>query len=151
MTALDILDAVNRRLVQRWPKRTVYVDVCPVDFDRPSFWLAVEENVQTDASRACVRRQLRLKLTLHDQLDEHYEASWRRLAQETEEVMKLLTPPLAVGKRRLGLELKGLPREPDRACVQIGCSWLERRPEPDGSAGSAPPAEHYGVRVEARP
>ncbi len=40
MTKTDILDAINRLLVEQWPTRTVYVDVCPVDFERPSFgWL----------------------------------------------------------------------------------------------------------------
>ena len=55
MDTSEILDAINLRLLKKWPDRTVYVDVCPVDFDRPSFWLAVEEDGQTDASRFLVR------------------------------------------------------------------------------------------------
>lgn len=43
MKTTEILNAINDRLLERWPDRTVYVDVCPVDFDRPSFWLAVEK------------------------------------------------------------------------------------------------------------
>ena len=56
MKTTEILNAINDRLLERWPDRTVYVDVCPVDFDRPSFWLAVEKNGQTDANRLFVRR-----------------------------------------------------------------------------------------------
>lgn len=84
MTKTDILDAINRLLVEQWPTRTVYVDVCPVDFERPSFWLAVEKDDQTDANRVLIRHDLQLRLTLYDQLDEHYEASWYRLSQETD-------------------------------------------------------------------
>ena len=46
MKTTEILNAINDRLLERWPDRTVYVDVCPVDFDRPSFWLAVETDRQ---------------------------------------------------------------------------------------------------------
>ena len=59
MKTTEILNAINDRLLERWPDRTVYVDVCPVDFDRPSFWLTVEKNGQTDANRLFVRRELR--------------------------------------------------------------------------------------------
>ena len=68
MKTLDILDAINRKLVERWPERTVYVDVCPVDFARPSFWLAMEQDEQTDANRFLIRHDVKLKLTIYDQL-----------------------------------------------------------------------------------
>ena len=80
MKTTEILNAINDRLLERWPDRTVYVDVCPVDFDRPSFWLTVEKNGQTDANRLFVRRELQIRLTIYDQMDEHYDASWFRLA-----------------------------------------------------------------------
>ena len=35
MKVLDILDAVNARLVEKWPDRTVYVDVCPLTLPGP--------------------------------------------------------------------------------------------------------------------
>ena len=41
MTLNDVVEAVNERLVLRWPDRTVYLDVCPVDFQRPGFWLQI--------------------------------------------------------------------------------------------------------------
>ena len=41
MNSTEILDAVNARLLEKWPERTVYINVCPEDYDRPSFWLEV--------------------------------------------------------------------------------------------------------------
>lgn len=67
MELQDVLDAVNVRLVKKWPDRTVYIDVCPADFKRPSFWLAVENYSQTDANRFLVKRSLRMKLTIYAQ------------------------------------------------------------------------------------
>ena len=113
MTKTEVLDSINRLLLTKWPDRTVYVDVCPVDFDRPSFWLAVQKHDMTDANRYLIKHDLQLKLTIYDQLDEHYEASWYRLSKETDEAAELLSQVLVVGKRHLKLGLKMLPRDPD--------------------------------------
>lgn len=146
MTKTEILDAINLLLVERWPKRTVYVDVCPVDFARPSFWLAVEKHDLTDANRFLIKHDLQLRLTLFDELDDHYEASWYRLSQETDIVTDLLCQVLKVGERHLKLQLKVLPRDPDRAYVQINTSWMDNRPGMDTGA-SVPSADDYSLRV----
>jgi len=75
MTKTEILDAINLLLVSKWPDRTVYVDVCPLDFNRPSFWLTVEKYDLTDGNRFLIRHDLQIRLTLYDELDEHYDAS----------------------------------------------------------------------------
>ena len=146
MEILDILDAVNARLVSRWPERTVYVDVCPMDFDRPSFWLTVEQWEQSDANARMVRRDVALKVTLYDAKDEHYDASWSRLAQEAQEVTELLTPPLRLGGRALTFQIKAQPREPDAAFLILSTSFLDARP---GLAAKpqAPVAESYQLNI----
>lgn len=146
MTKTEILDAINLLLVEKWPNRTVYVDVCPVDFDRPSFWLAVEKHDLTDANRFLIKHDLQLRLTIYDELDKHYEASWYRLSQETDIVTDLLCRALKVGERHLKLQLKVLPRDPDRAYVQINTSWMDSRPGQDAGP-SAPAADSYTLTV----
>ena len=146
MTVTAMMDAVNRRLVEKWPDRTVYVDVCPADFDRPSLWLAAEEHRQEDAGRFLLRHTLRLRLTLFDRVDDHYEVSWRRLAEESETALKLLTPPLAAEGRRVALKLTALPREADRAVLRMEAVWISPREETP--AAEAPAADRYGIRGE---
>ena len=128
MTKTEILDAINLLLVSKWPDRTVYVDVCPVDFNRPSFWLTVEKYDLTDGNRFLIRHDLQIRLTLYDELDEHYDASWYRLSQDTDAVTELLIRGWMVGHRHLKPLLKVLPRDPDRAYVQINLSWMDNRP-----------------------
>lgn len=149
MRKTDIIDAINRRLLTKWPDRTVYVDVCPVDFARPSFWLAVERDAFQDANRFMIRRELQMRLTLYDEKDEHYESSWYRLSKETDAVMKLLLPPLKVEGRHLMLTLKSLPRDPDRAYVQINAAWMEPRAE-EKTGETAPVADSYSLRIQAK-
>ncbi len=146
MTKTEILDAINQLLVEHWPDRTVYVDVCPVDFERPSFWIAVERHNLTDANRAFLKNDLQLKLTIYDELDDHYEASWYRLSQETDAAVDLLSRVLKVGTRHLKPQLKVLPRDPDRAYVQINLSWLDNRPGLDTGA-AIPAASDYSLKV----
>ena len=145
-TTTDILDAVNLRLLELWPERTVYVEACPVDFDRPSCWLQVQSHDQADAGRFLLRHTAVILLTLFDELDDHYEAHWQRLSRETDEAMCLLTPPIEVGDRRIRLGLKRLPREPDRAMLQLTATWMDTMP---GTGGSDTPAAD-SVEVNAR-
>lgn len=148
MTKTDILDAINLLLVRKWPQRTVYVDVCPVDFERPSFWLAVEKHEIFPANRHMDRHELQLRLTLYDALDEHYEASWHRLSTETDTLTAMLAPCLKVGERHISLRVKMLPRDPDRAYIQINTSWMDERP--GMNAEDIPPASAYALTVEAK-
>lgn len=144
MTSTAILDALNGLLIKQWPERTVYVDVCPVDFERPSFWLAVEKNEHSDAARSLVRRDLTVKLTIFDAKDEHYESSWYRLAGDTDICAGLFSGLLAVGGRKLKLTAKGAPRDPDRAYLMISASWMEPR---ELAQSQEPTAEHYHLSV----
>lgn len=145
MELQDVLDAVNARLVEKWSDRTVYIDVCPADFKRPSFWLAVEEYNQVDANRFLVKRELRLKLTIYDEKDEKYESSWQRLFQDAADATSLLTPPLKAAGRVVSLQIRALPRDPDAAYLRLTASWMDKRPEP--AAQDAPLAESVQVRV----
>ena len=124
----DIIDAINERLIGKWPQRTMYIDVCPEDFERPSFWIASVKYGYTDACRTCVRKDLTLQLTLYDERDDHYETSWERLQRESGGVIALLTPPLHVGTRHPTLNVTALPRQPDRAVLQIHTEWMDARP-----------------------
>ena len=145
ITTTDILDAINLLLVQKWPERTVYVEACPVDFDRPAFWLRVLSHEQSDAGRFIQRHKALLQLTQYDALDDHYDASWARLSRETDEAMYLLSPTLEVGERRLRLALNRLPRDPDQAHIQIGAEWMSEMPGADKQ--TAPVADSYELNV----
>ena len=147
ITKNDVINAINERLLVQWPDRTVYVDVCPVDFERPSFWLFTERDNITDANRFWVRRDLRIRLTLHDELDEHYDASWYRLSNEVDKAVALLIPPLKVCGRHLKLNLNTQPRDPDKCVIQINASWLDNRPGLDTE--TAVPADSYALNIRA--
>lgn len=148
LTKTDILDAINTKLVAQWPERTVYVDVCPVDFERPSFWLYVQEDKTTDASRACLRREMSVVLVLYDELDEDYTASWARLNRDADAAARLLLPPLAVQGRMLTAAMRTRPREADKTAIELKYIWLDDRG--DAAGQETPAAQDYSLRVECK-
>ncbi len=137
MKTLDIVGAVNDLLNQKWPARTVYLDVCPVDFERPSFWLQVTRDERRAASRYAELRAVQITLTLFDSVDEHYEASWARLTGDADECMGLLGGVLGVGERRLKPTLKALPREADRVSILLDFNFMTPRAGDGGTEEKA--------------
>jgi len=125
MTFVDIVNGVNDLLVAEWPDRAVYVDVCPAEFSRPSFWLHSIKPAQTVVSPFLVRHQLTMALTLFDETDEHYEVHASRLMEDEARVLELMQRPLAVGERRLTLAAKLDGRAPDEAAVILQCEYFD--------------------------
>ena len=68
-----------------------------------------------------------------------------QLAGDADDALTLLTPPLTVGDRHLKLDLKALPRDPDRAYLQISAAWMDDRPGADQA--DVPAADTYTVSV----
>ena len=145
MNSTDILDALNARLLERWSERTDYVDVCPADFDRPSFWLSVTRDDRTRETRRLDRCRVQIQLVLFDEADEHYDISRYRLSGEVSECVKLLGGVLHVGKRRLLPSLQSMPREPDRAAVLLSFEFMESTQE---EAPEIPAADSYQISVQ---
>ena len=126
MNSMDILDALNARLLERWPDRTVYIDVCPIDYERPSFWRSVTKDDRTRVTPRLCRRSVQIRLTLHDEADEHYDIHWQRLNDEVSACLDLLGGSLHVGARRLLPQLQSAPREADRASVLLNFEFMEQ-------------------------
>lgn len=149
METSDILNAIQSRLKTKWPDRTIYVDTCPAEVERPSICLLVEKNDWSDANRSLIRRDLQIRLILYDALNEQNEGPWYRLTSDFEQAMELLLPVLQVDNRHLQLTLKALPRDSDRAYAQINAFWLD--PKPTSEPGDEPPAATTAqVRVEIK-
>ena len=120
MNSTEILDAVNARLLEKWPERTVYINVCPEDYERPSFWLEVTRDDRTPVTQRMTKRNVQIRLTLHDEADEHYDISWARLNNDVSACLKLMMQVLHVGARRLLPQLlQSMPRDVDRAAILV--------------------------------
>ena len=148
MTYYDIVIAVNRRLVERWPAWLVYIDVCPEEFQRPSFWLHSLKAGQEAQTPFLVRRTLTGQLTVNDETDDHYEVHSERLMQIQAEVMDVLTPPLRVGDRAVTLSLALAPRDPGEGYLSFSAEWLDDNIAAPGE--DAPLMEHFAFSFHTK-
>lgn len=149
MNYYDIAIAANQRLVANWPEWPVYMDVCPEQFQRPSFWLHDFKASQAVLTPFLVQRKLSGVLTVNDETDDHYDVSSERLMQVLAEVMDLLTPPLKVGDRRLTLEIQLEGRDPGEGHLILSAQWMDDDPagtdEPE-----APVMEHFDFAFDIK-
>lgn len=61
MNSTEILDAVNARLLEKWPERRTYINVCPVNYERPSFWLEVTRDDRTPVTQRMTKRNVQIR------------------------------------------------------------------------------------------
>lgn len=146
MNSTEILDAVNARLLEKWSERTVYINVCPEDYERPSFWLEVTRDDRTPVTQRMTKRNVQIRLTLHDEADEHYDISWARLNNDVSACLKLMMQVLHVGARRLLPQLlQSMPRDVDRAAILLNFEFMESNEE---TAPEIPTADSYQISVQ---
>lgn len=124
---IELAEAVAEVLSARWPERVVYRDVCPAEFERPSFFLYVAAAEPTDANADLIRWTAELRLIIYDQKDDHYETSSERLLAVQAEVFRLLSVPIPVGDRRIKVNAKGDGRDPGEAYASLAATWLDAR------------------------
>ena len=135
MNSTEILDAVNARLLEKWPERRTYINVCPVNYERPSFWLEVTRDDRTPVTQRMTKRNVQIRLTLHDEADEHYVSA----------CLKLMMQVLHVGARRLLPQLQSMPRDIDRAAILLNFEFMESNEE---TAPEIPAADSYQISVQ---
>lgn len=126
--SVDIMDAINRELVKAWPKRTVYVDVCPVDFKRPSFWIQ-EASIQTAPANAnMLTITAYFTVTCIDEVDKYYHTKSRRLLADQQAVMDLFRgETIQVGDRILPIRASNGGRDNDMAFVDLQLEFVDER------------------------
>ncbi len=63
----------------------------------PSFWLEVTRDDRTPVTQRVTKRNVQIRLTLHDEADEHYDISWARLNNDVSACLKLMMQVLHGG------------------------------------------------------
>lgn len=127
-TAKDVLDAVNRLLVKRWPTRTVYRDDVPKDFDRPSFLLEVVKENRATANVGLIKVSSYFTITAFEPTDEYGDMAASSLLDTQIAVMELLeSGTLAVNDRCIQITASYGGNNEGEAYVDLQCEYLDAR------------------------
>lgn len=133
LSVKEIVDAVNRLVVRQYPDRTVYRDVCPEQFERPSIFIRPDERSIQSESVTGVSVTQSVLIQMIDQVDEHYEASTNRLYGECESIVNalLVRGVLDAADRHLTVDQVTVSRALDVADILLTVRYKDNRPSID--------------------
>lgn len=149
LTIQDIVDAVNRIVVGAFPDRTVYRDVLPEQFSRPSFYIAAVTREVTSETVHTVSVTQSVLVQCIDETSDRYETEANRLYHVAEQLQNLflMRGRLAAGDRRLSIAKVALSRVLDVADLVLTVSYEDDRPD---DTPAAPIAGNVTVTPKSR-
>lgn len=130
LSVQQIMEGVNAILVRLYPDRTVYVDVLPEKFERPSFFLCPAGRKITSRTAAVVEVEQMITVQCADEVGDRYETQTARLYDVTETLTAafLQRGALHCGDRKLTAARVDVSRSLDIADVTITVIYEDTRP-----------------------
>ena len=124
-----ILEAGRELLEGRFPGETVYVNLAPSGFTRPSFLAALGEIHMEDAGADTLALSLPLELKAFVEVDSYHHSHIPELITRTAAVMELFAVSgLRVGDRVLGVAETRAEYNYDYADITVLLSYHDDRP-----------------------
>lgn len=158
MTHVDVIEAIAQKIVALWPDRTLYRDFCPVNFDRPSGFLYMQEAGFADVNAGLVQWKMQAELMLFASTKDYSEESTEQLRADQAAVLSQFGGPgLPVGDRNVIVYAMADAPGPVEAYVTFTASWYDTRPgyvdaeaEPGEGSPGTPMMEQFTLNVNNR-
>lgn len=129
MTSDDLMEAIAAKISALWPKRMLYRDFCPADFQRPSGFLYVTNAGFTDTNIGLVEWSFEAELALFAATDAYTVESTETLRADQNAVLALFGgPSIPMGDRHIAVYAMADAPGPGEAYVKFTASWIDSRP-----------------------
>ena len=104
MTSMsDIVTAINKAVEKEFPDDMFYIDLLPLDFERPSTLLELTQETRKDVNKNTVSVVAQFLITCFATTDEHYNSSTAELTKKMDTIMDIFRSGyLEVGDRCIG-------------------------------------------------
>lgn len=124
----DILTQINRLLVKAYPDRTVYINLCPKDFARPSFFIeCLSENI-SDVNRSTVQVTGYYTITCYIEVDKYHNSDAEALMAVQDAVLDIFKDGyITVGNRKIKCKSSAGGMDSDAAYVDIQFEYYDDR------------------------
>ena len=122
------MDAINLLLVGKYPEHTIYIDLCPKKFDRPSFLIELITVDQSPVNCKTIQETVYFTITCHDITDDYSNSDTTRLLALQQGVLDLFRDGyIPVEDRRIQVKASSGGRNFDRAYVDLQFEYYEVR------------------------
>lgn len=126
--AIKILDEINRLLVEAYPDYSVYIDICPKQFERPSFLLELMYKSQKDASCKILEEIVYYTITCYDTTDDYARSSTVNLLTVQQGVMDIFKAGyIRVDDRAIKVKASAGGRDFDEAYIDLQFEYYTER------------------------
>ena len=125
----DIITAVNGLIVKKYPDDTVYINLLPQDFDRPSFFIELIDDERVDVNRNTVEVTVDLSVTCYIDVDGHYNSDIESLIERLDSVSDMFTCGyLTVGDRYLAVTTERGDIDFTESYIGVQLNYFDDRP-----------------------
>lgn len=128
ITTGEIRDAINRLLVNQLHAKTVYINRCPKNFKRPSYWLETVRRETADVNYSTVKVTLYFSMTCFISLDAYGNSDSKELTDMQDAVVNLFQCGyLRVSDRALKVLANTAGYQNDRSFVDLQFEFFDDR------------------------
>lgn len=121
----EIMDGINKKIVEKCPACTIYVNVCPQDFQRPSKYIRIID-AKSEMEGRLIHATLRVGILSFTALDDRHDPNRLAITQGAAEVTRaLLGEGIQAGGRYLPIDKVENTYGPGEADTVVTLEYLE--------------------------
>lgn len=129
INSMKIIDEINRLLVEKYPKHTIYIDLCPKKFDRPSFLIEFITVKQRPANRSTIQKTGYYSITCFDITNDYSHSSTIDLLTVQQGVLEIFEIGyIEVDGRAIEVKASSGGRNFDQAYIDLQFEYFDDRP-----------------------
>lgn len=126
----DIRDVINQLLVDKLHAQNVYINRCPKNFKRPSYWLETVRREAVDVNHDTIKVTIYFSVTCFISLNGYGNSDSKELTNMQDAVAELFqSGQLTVKDRALKVKATTAGYENDRSYVDLQFEFFDDRPE----------------------
>ncbi|MEA5085100.1 MAG: hypothetical protein VB018_13280 [Lachnospiraceae bacterium] len=128
LRTMDILNAINRELVKKFPDRTVYIDRIPKNFERPSFLLEFVTTSLNGKNKNTVEVTEYYTITCYEETDRCYNSDTVKLIETQSDVLGIFrVGKLEVLDRCINIKASSSGRDEDIFYIDLQVEYFDER------------------------
>ncbi|MDF2511009.1 MAG: hypothetical protein K0S04_875 [Herbinix sp.] len=123
-----ILAAVNQVLTEAYENYTIYIQGCPIDFDRPSFKIELVQISQAEVSRSIIKKTINYTITCFATTEDYFQSNPEELIDLLDTILqKFQVGHITVEDRALKILSSTGKFDSDRAYIDLQFEYYEER------------------------